>query len=138
MLGRDYSPEHFVSFKRDAYFSTKGLDILHKFGDDQELYLLLEEVGEWVVLDQELYNYRIYKNSISRTKTFECYFWNIIVRYEACIRRGVNPTDYAYKDFIDALDEYAMLAVFNKEKEIRNSVTYKIGNIVKKILLPFK
>lgn len=56
---RDYSPEHFVSFKKSAYDSTKGLDLNHKIGDDQELYLLLEEVGDWKVLDKILYYYRV-------------------------------------------------------------------------------
>ena len=72
--GRDYTPEHFVAFKKKAYTQTKGLDINHKIGDDQELYLLLEEVGRWVVLDKYLYYYRVHSQSISKTKTFECYY----------------------------------------------------------------
>ncbi len=132
---RDYSPEHFVSFKKSSYNMTKGLDIAHKLGDDQELYLLLEEVGEWVVLDEMLYYYRINSNSVSRSKTFECYFWNIIVRYEACVRRGINPDRFALQDYMDTLEEYANYQALERENQIRSSKAYRLGKI---LLRPFK
>ena len=114
---------------------TKGLDVTHKYGDDQELYLLLEEVGKWLVLDKELYNYRIISNSVSRQKTFECYFWNMIVRYEACIRRGIDPKLYAYLDYEESLNKFAEIVSHMKEIEIRNSLPYKLGSL---LLLPIK
>lgn len=126
---RDYSPEHFVSFKKSAYEKTKGLDIVHKLGDDQELYLLLEEVGEWVVIDEILYQYRINNKSLSRVKTFECYFWNMIVRYEACVRRGINPEKYALQDYKNALEEYANYETLKRENDIRSSRAYRLGNL---------
>lgn len=132
---RDYSPEHFVSFKKSAYDMTKGLDIIHKLGDDQELYLLLEEVGEWIVLDKMLYYYRINNTSVSKIKTFECYFWNIIVRYEACVRRGINPDRFALQDYRDALEEYANHQALERENQIRSSKAYRLG---KMLLRPFK
>ena len=102
---------------------------------DQELYLLLEEVGEWVVLDEMLYYYRINSNSVSRFKTFECYFWNIIVRYEACVRRGINPDRFALQDYMDTLEEYANYQALERENQIRSSKAYRLGKI---LLRPFK
>lgn len=132
---RDYGPEHFVSFKRKCYLQTKGLDISHRIGDDQELYLLLEEVGQWKVLDKVLYQYRVHPTSVGHTSAVRCEFWNMIARYEACVRRGLNPEDFPYRDYLDALQmerfSVSRLAIDDFRK---HSKAYRLGKF---LLRPF-
>ncbi|MDR1879111.1 MAG: hypothetical protein LBQ64_06065, partial [Bacteroidales bacterium] len=35
-------------------------------------------------------------------------YWNIIVRHEACMRRGLKPEDFPYQDFLNACREYGL------------------------------
>lgn len=133
----DYSQEHFVSFKKSSYDSSKGLNEMHVLGDDQELYLLLEEVGKWNVLDEFLYYYRINNTSISKTKPYECYFWNMMVRYEACVRRKLNPA-IVLRDYLNIIEEYAKNEVYKKEFEIRSSKSYKLGHLLLKPFMKLK
>ena len=94
-----YAPWPFISFKMSKYKQTKGLNKNNRIGDDQELCLLLEEVGKWHVLDDLTYKYRMKSNSLSNHRCYECEYWNIIVWHEACMRRGLNPEDYSFKRF---------------------------------------
>lgn len=133
---RDYGPEHFVSFKRKCYLQTKGLDISHKIGDDQELYLLLEEAGQWKVLDKVLYQYRINMTSVGHISSARCEFWNMIVRYEACVRRGLDPEDYPYRDYIDALHSEGAITSQEAVDNFRTqSKAYRLGKL---LLKPFR
>ena len=50
---------HFVSFKKDAYDKTDGIDPFFKADVDFDLYCRLEEVGKLFYLPQPLYYYRI-------------------------------------------------------------------------------
>ncbi len=135
LQGRDYCPEHFVSFKRSSYRLTKGLNFRNRIGDDQELYLLLEEVGKWVVVDKYLYKYRVHSESISRKKTLECYYWNIIIRHEACMRRGLNPQEYSYQDYLDVMNEMYQQGVEEGKDYVRKTPTYRLGkNIMKPVM----
>ena len=56
LTNMQYAPWHYISFKLSKYKQTKGLNKNNRIGDDQELYLLLEEVGKWHVLDDVTYN----------------------------------------------------------------------------------
>lgn len=107
-----YAPWPFISFKLSKYKQTKGLNKYNRIGDDQELCLLLEEVGKWHVLDDITYNYRVRGNGLSRKLGIKCMYWNMIVYHEACMRRGLNPEEYAYVMF---------------EKILKNSMEYRIG-----------
>lgn len=73
---------------------------------------MLEEVGKWHVLDDVTYNYRVRGNGLSRKLGIKCMYWNMIVYHEACMRRGLNPEEYAYVMF---------------EKILKNSMEYRIG-----------
>jgi glycosyltransferase involved in cell wall biosynthesis len=116
----DYQPEAFASFKREYYLKTQGLNNKNHYGDDQELYLLLEEVGKWIVLDDVLYNYRIMNTSVSHGKdNYICLYWNIIVYHEACKRRGLDPEDYSYKIFREK--------IIHEKDTIIYSKPYRIG-----------
>ena len=117
----DFQPEAFVTFKTSFYNKTQKLNKNNPYGDDQELLLLMEEVGEWVVLDKFLYNYRISDKSVSHGEdNYICLYWNMIVYHEACVRRGLDPSKYSYKVFHDFI-KY-------KQDRIIGSKEYRIGN----------
>lgn len=99
-----YAPWPFISFKMSKYKQTKGLNKNNKIGDDQELCLLLEEVGKWHELDDLTYKYRMKSDSLSNHRCYECEYWNIIVWHEACMRRGLNPENYSFKRFKERVD----------------------------------
>lgn len=119
----DFQPEAFVTFKTSFYKKTQGLNKNNPYGDDQELLLLMEEVGDWVVLDKFLYKYRIYDNSVSHgANSLICLYWNIVVYHQACIRRGLDPNKYSYKLFQDT--------IINSRERIIVSKPYRIGNAI--------
>lgn len=119
----DFQPEAFVTFKTSFYKKTQGLNKNNPYGDDQELLLLMEEVGEWVVLDKFLYNYRISDKSVSHgADNYICLYWNIVVYHQACIRRGLDPCKYSYKLFQET--------IVNTRKRAEASKPYRIGNAI--------
>lgn len=119
----DFQPEAFVTFKTSFYKKTQGLNKNNPFGDDQELLLLMEEVGEWLVLDKFLYKYRISDKSVSHgTDNYICLYWNIIVYHQACIRRGLDPSKYSYKLLQDTITDTRARAFATKE--------YRLGNVL--------
>lgn len=127
LTNMQYGPWHFVSFKLSKYKQTIGLNTLHKIGDDQELYLLLEEKGDIYVLDELTYKYRERNNSISHKENYRCWYWNLNIYYEACMRRGLNPEEYPYKLYLYLLDQYAYKKI---QKELSDSTAYKIGKLL--------
>lgn len=119
----DFQPEAFVTFKTSLYKQTQGLNKNNPYGDDQELLLLMEEVGKWVVLDKFLYNYRISDKSVSHgADNYVCLYWNIVVYHQACIRRGLDPNKYSYKLFQET--------IVNTRKRAEASKVYRIGNAI--------
>ena len=50
---------HFVSFKRDAYLKTSGIDATLKAAVDRDLYYRLEEQGKLLYIPVPIYLYRI-------------------------------------------------------------------------------
>lgn len=124
----DFQPEAFVTFKTSFYKKTQGLNKNNPYGDDQELLLLMEEVGDWIVLDKFLYKYRISDNSVSHgLDNYICLYWNIVVYHQACLRRGLDPSKYSYKLFKDT--------IVNSREKVIASKPYRIGNA---ILHPWK
>lgn len=130
---RDYCPEHFVSFKKEAYDKTEGIDLMLQAGVDQDLYFRLEEVGGVAIMDKFTYLYR--QNSTALTSTpYWCYYWNTIVRHNACVRRGLLVKDYAYADYLELVKEEKKNAD-EKIKQMCSSKAYRLGKI---LLQPFK
>lgn len=136
---RDYQPEHFVSFKKKYYDITDGLSSKYKLGIDQDLIFKLEEVGNIYVLNEFTYKYRIHKKSISSDDRRALY-WNLIVRHEACIRRGLNPELYSYNDYIDAFEIYLnevqtdKFRIESELKRVLDSKAYRLGKFILKPL----
>lgn len=128
---RDYTPEHFTSFKKHLYDKTEGINPNYPLGVDQDLNFLLEEVGDWYVLDKALYKYRIHNDGISRN--YNSLYWNLIVRHNACIRRGLNPKEYSVKDFNDLMKNYD-----DGLKKIEEVYQSKLFKLIRFIVKPFK
>jgi glycosyltransferase involved in cell wall biosynthesis len=88
----DAKVNHFAAFKKSSYFQTEGIDITLQRAVDQDLYLKLSEVGEFIFIDKPLYKYRIHNRGISTgdsngEKAF-FYFLKVIAKAEQ--RRQVN------------------------------------------------
>ena len=101
---RDYKPEHFVSFKKSFYDKTIGIDPLKRMAADQDMYTKLEEVGGVYILDKFTLKYRRHEGGLSYGRSMnKTWFWQLIVRYETCIRRGLDIQEYVIEDFLKCL-----------------------------------
>lgn len=94
----DYRAETFAGFSRDAYLQMGGIDTTLKAGVDADLYFRLEEVGELEISHEITYKYRIFNNSITANWT-KAFYWNLILRHNTCIRRGLPVEKYSLFDF---------------------------------------
>lgn len=133
----DFRPAPFISFKKEKYNMTQGLNPDNRIGDDQELLLLLEEVGDYMVLDEFTYKYRQQPNSMVHQRSDECAYWNARVFHEACLRRGIDSKiaeDY-YLNYLNLVREEASWeAEAATSSKIRSSKAYRLG---KTLLRPF-
>lgn len=133
----DFRPAPFISFKKKKYDLTQGLNPNNEIGDDQELLLLLEEVGDYLVLDEFTYKYRQQPNSMIHKRSDECIYWNARVFHEACQRRGIVPeiaVDY-YLDYLKIIrEEASWVAEASTSKKIHASKAYRLGKL---LLSPF-
>lgn len=141
----EYRPEHFVSFKKKYYNKTDGLSAQNKLGVDQDLIFRLEEVGKLLILKDLTYKYRLHDKSIASDKR-KSFYWNLIVRHEACIRRGLDPELYPYKDYVYAFEHFALTEekliyinnIENELKKIKISKAYQIGKFFLKPISLFR
>ena len=89
LLG-DGSIHHFVSFKKLCYGRTNRLLPVREYdgATDQDLYYLLEEVGDVFFINKILYNYRIHGGGISTLKNvYKAQTDHYLVIERACLRR---------------------------------------------------
>lgn len=96
----DYRAETFAGFRRSSYFQMGGIDTTLKAGVDADLYFKLEEVGELEISHEITYKYRIFPQSITgnwRT----AFYWNLILRHNTCVRRGLPIENYSLKDYLE-------------------------------------
>lgn len=125
---RDYRPETFCSFKISLYNQTEGISSDLKLAVDQDLYFKLEEIAPVCVMNEFTYKYRIHDNNISQDPSDKAFYWNLLVRHRACKRRGLDPSLYSEKDFVEFL--------INKYNEgadkVRKSLAYRIGKFMLK------
>lgn len=127
----DYTPEHFATFKKEAYLLSAKIDPTNKAGIDQDLYFKLEEVAPIAVVDKFMYMYRLLNNSTSHGENaFNATYWNTIIRHQTCVRRNLSPEIYAIKP----LNAYINYHASQEANKVRNSHAYLIG---KHILKPF-
>ena len=137
----DFRPAPFISFKKEKYQKTQGLNENNAIGDDQELLLLLEEVGEYASLDAFTYKYRQQPNSMIHKRSDECIYWNARVYHEACLRRGIDP-QIAVNYYLDYLknvrNEAGWLSEERTTQKIYGSKAYRLGKALLKPLSIFK
>lgn len=118
---RDYQPEQFAVFRLSAYKESLGIDPLIKAAVDQDLFFKVEEYGNVVVLDKFTYKYRQNPNALTSVP-YWCTYWNMLVRYNTCVRRGLPIDKFAFADFRDIL-----LKKDNNLAQIMNSKSYRLG-----------
>lgn len=132
----DYTPEHFVTFKKSYYEKTDGINPHARLAEDRDLFFKMEEIGKLMIIDKFLYKYRISLTSTSHQAQNKGLYWDAIVKYEACKRRGLDPMIHAFSDF----DGY-----INKYVSIYHTKEYKLGHAllqplvwIKKIIFSFR
>ena len=128
-----YQAEVFAGFRKCAYFATGGLDIANKRGVDADLYFRLEEQGEIVIIDEFTYKYRMHSDSLV-ADVDKMMYWNLMIRHNTCIRRGLPVTEYSMKDFTDYIQSVVELRSAQNERAL-NSKAYRLGKL---LLAPFK
>ena len=128
----DYQAEVFAGFRKDAYFRSGGLDVNNRAGVDADLYFRLEEQGELVVLDEFTYKYRRQSRAIT-SNVDKMMYWNLMIRHNTCLRRGLPIEKYAFQDFKDYITMKVDLRLSQNEQAL-SSRAYKLG---KAILNPF-
>lgn len=97
-----YNISHFVTFKKEKYNETIGINPYLKGAEDLELYILLEEKGKIYHIDEDLYCHRIYENGISQGKNKEFINdWAFYVKLSHLMRRGkeIKPIFELYKNW---------------------------------------
>ena len=119
--------KHFVSFKKEKYDQTVGVDPLMKRAVDYDMYYKLEEVGEIVYLDKLLYYYRENPHSISlNSGEYKSRAWHTYTCVEAMKRRGLTDERLMLFPIEDALrKEYIKGA-----EHVKSTKTYQIGEAV--------
>lgn len=132
----DYQAEVFAGFKKGAYFKSGGLDVSNKAGVDADLYFRLEEQGKIAVLDEFTYKYRRQPHAIT-ANVDKMMYWNLIIRHNTCLRRGLPVDEFAFKDFKDYINMKVDLRVSQNEQAL-SSKAYKLGKLILKPLTFFK
>lgn len=125
-INKDYSPEHFASFKRDCYEKTVGISKEKPRAVDQDLYFKLEEIAPCYAINKFTYKYRLHSNNISKGQNANSAgFWNFIVRYETCIRRGLPLDVYLYPFYQDIILHYE-----GEVSKVKSGWAYRLGSII--------
>ena len=133
----DYRAEVFAGFKKSAYFASGGLELSSRAGgDDADLYFRLEEQGKIAIINEFTYKYRRHSSSMT-ADIDKMFYYNLMVRHQACVRRGLPIEDYAYKDFKDYIQMKVDLKLSQNEQAL-SSKAYKIGKMILKPFSAFK
>lgn len=131
--------KHFVSFKRELYAKTDGIDPFMKRAVDYDMYYKLEEVGDIIHIDRILYKYRHNSHSISLNQgEYKSRVWHSYTCVEAMKRRGLMDERLMLFPIEDALNREYIRGI----EHTRQSFSYRIGDFILKpiklILLSIK
>lgn len=118
-----YTAEVFSAFKKSVYEKTEGISLCYHLGVDQDLYFKLEEIAPMMPINDITYKYRIFNGSISSNE-LRARYWNMIIHHDVCLRRGLNPDEYSFKDMY-IIQNYC-------QDLVRKSTTYRVGQFVLK------
>ncbi|MCR5713408.1 MAG: glycosyltransferase family 2 protein [Bacteroidales bacterium] len=128
---RSWPLHHFLSFKKEFYNKTEGIDAFMRRAVDYDMYYKLEEVGELVHLDGIQYKQRNNPHSISlNDNSYKANAWHVYACINAMKRRGL--TDESLMLFpMEAAMRNASAKGFEKGYEkATSSRTYKAGKII--------
>ncbi len=128
---RSWPVHHFVTFKKEKYNQTEGIDAQMLRAVDYDLYYKLEEVGKAVHLDRLQYIQRSNPHSISlNDNSYKANAWHVYACINAMKRRGL--TDESLMLFpMEAAMRNAFAKGFEKGYEkATSSRTYKAGKII--------
>ena len=129
----DYRAEVFAGFKKSAYFASGGLELSSRAGgDDADLYFRLEEQGKIAIINEFTYKYRRHSRSMTADLD-KMFYYNLMVRHQTCVRRGLPVEEYAFKDFKDYLQMRVDLSLSQNEQAL-SSKAYKLGKLLLKPL----
>lgn len=132
---RWYGAMHLATFKKSYYDKTEGISAYIMAGVDQDLYFKMEEVGDIYVLNEFTYKYRQGVATAVTSNWFRTWFWNLEVRRNACMRRGLSLTDETYQDFMKViLEREQRIMNQNKHDILFSSKVFRLGYA---ILYPF-
>jgi glycosyltransferase involved in cell wall biosynthesis len=81
---------HFATYKNSFYQKTDGINPKLLRAVDQDLYLKLSEIGDFVFINKPLYNYRVHGNGIASANVDKAFYWFLKVIAKAEERRNVN------------------------------------------------
>ena len=114
----------FMSYKRDFYAKTSGINSYLQRAIDKDLVLKLYETGPAYLLDEPLYKYRVHSNGISMNQNQDkAYFWYWVVIIDAAKRRNVNIEKIFVEKALQSRKEFYL----QKEIDFYNkSIIFKI------------
>lgn len=128
---------HFVSFKKEAYDASAGLNPFLRADVDRDLYLLLEENGDLLYIPVALYLYRVNNSkSISigdKAAENRAYHYSLISQLDAICRRMDGPLYNRNKDdylrYMRVLLRIYRTSMFYDRKHfLRYAFSYLKGN----------
>ncbi|MBR1799579.1 MAG: glycosyltransferase family 2 protein [Bacteroidales bacterium] len=94
---REYFPLNFALFRKKSYDQCGGIDTVLQAAIDSDMYFRLEEVGAIAYCESPTYLYRIHNKSITAAWD-KGFYWNLIARHNACMRRGYGIEPYTLLD----------------------------------------
>lgn len=97
----DGAISHFVTFKKEFYNKTEGIDSYLKIAEDQDLYLKLYDIAPVVYIDENLYYYRVHNQNVSLGKHAQkSFYWHWFVIMQVAKRRNVDVGNLFYESFV--------------------------------------
>ena len=124
---KDFRAEHLVSISKKLYGESVGVNIIYKLAVDTDINFIMEEVGKPYCLNVICYKYRFNIKEQATSDYARHMFWNMLVQYDTCKRRGIDVEEQVYNWFKDAVAFLSNQQVYNVEISVRNSMAYKLG-----------
>lgn len=126
----DFRAEHFVAFKKEFYEKTQGMNPIYRLADDADLNFILEEVGDIVLIDQFLYKHRKFLKTSATADYTKHLFWNILVQYDTCKRRGLDVEKHVYDFYLSSVEYAQKEMIKNAEDKVRKTKAYRLGRFI--------
>lgn len=124
---RAWPLHHFLSFKKEMYQRTEGIDKFMRRAVDYDMYYKLEEVGSIVHLDVYLYMQRCSPRSLSlNDNAYKAAIWHSYACVQAMKRRGMKEESLMLFPVESALKREYLKGY----EKIRSSRIYKVGEII--------